>query len=368
MAHGRQRLCTSRPRTRCSRMKMRTRCMRRDRARSQTTLYPGRRTARARAFHSRPGTAVKNRSLSGCALAAERAALGKRASSAACTPAAPPAPRASARYSPIQARRGGGLVWQPAARQVRRAVGAPACRPARWAGAARASRAFTRWPPGHKQACCFFAHGAWVRVSGGRAPRSTRRGGRERLKTFSPVGDASAGPAPAPPGSSSSGPRAAGGSCDAGAGALVSAPAAAAAALAAAAAAARARRSARAAAASSSAAARPASGHCAPAPCAERSPPATGPQSPGPARAPQPAAMSAAPRRRSRGPSMRLPPPQWPGPASNCMHAACNIPAQLPVRACRLAGLQLRRAGLLADLATATAMRQHSEYLGSSLS
>jgi len=87
------------------------------------TLYPGRGTARARAFHSRPGTAVKKRSLSGCALAAERAALGKRASSSACTPAAPPAPRASARYSPVRACACSGVT--------RRRAGAAALRAAR---------------------------------------------------------------------------------------------------------------------------------------------------------------------------------------------------------------------------------------------
>jgi len=277
------------------------------------TLYPGRGTARARAFHSRPGTAVKKRSLSGCALAAERAALGKRASSSACTPAAPPAPRASARYSPAQACACSGAArrrgWAPRLCAPR----ADAGRAAAGCTAGAASRGRPCLPSGAQDrrskgeagvhtlasrpgaGAPLLARRARVRVSGGRAPRSTRHGGRERLKTFSPESGASAGPAPAPPGGSSSGPCATGGSCDAGTGALVSAPAAAATALAAAAAARRARRSARAAAASSSAAARPASGHCTPEPCAERPPPASAPHSPGPA-------LAQGPRRQPRQP------------------------------------------------------------------
>jgi len=333
------------------------------------TLYPGRGTARARAFHSRPGTAVKKRSLSGCALAAERAALGKRASSSACTPAAPPAPRASARYSPAQACACSGAArrrgWAPRLCAPR----ADAGRAAAGCAAGAASRGRACLPSGAQDrrskgeagvhmlvsrpgaGALFVCTAGEGRVSGGRAPRSTRHGGRERLKTFSPESGASAGPAPAPPGAGSSGPCAAGASC--GAGARASALAVAAAASAAAAAARRARRSARATAASSSATARPASGHCAPelALSVRRQ------------RAPHTAlgrlwlkgrggTHISRPRCRPCGPPPEPPLPQRPGAGNSCMHAACHFstsaaqgvpPGQPPAATCAHACRVIRR-------------------------
>ena len=125
--------------------------------------------------------------------------------------------RRSARRAPTPGER------RPAARRVRRAVGAPACRPGRRTGAARARRAFTRWLPDQEQARPFLHGGlgfgslagarpdprGTAAASGGRPsrPRAAPRPGRRRRRRAAALRGPARQAAPAMPALARSCPR-----------------------------------------------------------------------------------------------------------------------------------------------------------------